>query len=172
MNSSKSSHDSHESIALVGVKSIDVAIHHLVRMLIIFVSFTSKLPGILFLIPAIVNAHFPDTLSILYSSYLSRLFSFYLLAVALFIILCLGLYFVSEDPTARERLCRYLDAPEIIYLPNFDEEKERDIAEKGFTFKYLGDERDHTMRVILVPVALVSLSTTVSRSIATCIFGM
>jgi hypothetical protein len=164
--------NNHESIALMGVEFIDVAIHHLVRVLIIFVSFTSKWPGILFLLPAIANAHFPQKVSIFYSSHLLWLFSLYLLAVALLIVLCFGLYFVSKDPAARERLCRYLDAPEIIYPPNFDEEKERDIAEKGFTFRYLGDEKDHTMRVILVPVALVCLSTAVSGSIATCIFGM
>jgi hypothetical protein len=162
----------HEPIALVGVKSIDVAIHKLVRMLIIFVSFTSKLPGILFLIPAIVNAHFPQSLSILPNPYLSRLFSFYFLVVALFIFLCIGLYFVSEQPQQREWLCRYLDAPEIIYPLSFDEEKERDIAEKGFTFKYLGNERDHIMRVICVPIAFVCLSTSVWQSIATCIFGL
>ena len=95
INSLKSSHDSHDSIALVGVKSTDVAIHHLVRVLIIFVSFTSKFPGIFFLLPAIVDPYFPDTLSILYSYYLSRLFSFYLLAVPLLI-----------NPLPRSLLCK------------------------------------------------------------------
>lgn len=161
--------NSHKSITLVGVKPIDVAIHGLVRGLITFVSFTSKLPGILFLVPAIINAHFPLSLS---NHYLERLFSYYLLSVALFIVLCLTLYFVSEDPAARERLCRYLDAPDIIYPADFDEKKERDIAEKGFTFRYLGNERNHTARVIVVPIAIVYLSTTLSKAVSACVFGM
>ena len=161
--------NNYNSIALSGVKPIDIAIHGLVRMLIIFVSFTSKLPGILFLVPAIINAHFPLPL---FNRYLERLFSYYLLSVALFIILCITLYFVSENPAARERLCRYLDAPDIVYPADFDEEKERSIAERGFTYKYLGDERDHTARVISVPIAIVCLSTTLSKAISACVFGM
>ena len=156
----------------MGIKSIDVAIHNLVRGLIIFVSTISKFPGILFLVPAIVNAHSPTPQWVLYNYYLSQVFCFYLVAVTLFIFLCLTLYLVSENPAAREWLCRYLDAPDVIYPADFDEEKERDIAEKGFTFRYLGNERDHTVRVIMVPIAMICLSTTVCKSIAACVFGM
>lgn len=106
----------------------------------------------------------------------SYLFSFYLLAIGLLLFLVLYLFFiVSEDVTKRERLCRYLDAPEIVYPANFDEDKIRDLVEKGFTFKHLGGERDWNVRVILVPIAVVLLSPTILPTTFTrlsSLFGM
>ena len=155
----------HKSIALFEVKPIDVAIHNLMRMLVVFVAFTSKLPGILFLVPAIINFQFPQiyrsfeiqltlySLNLL-SSYF-RLLSLYFLAVVLFLCLSVYLYFVSENAAPREQLCRYLDAPQVIYPADCDEDKIRNLVEKGFIFKHLGSERDWNVRIISVSIAIL-----------------
>ena len=71
--------------------------------------------------------------------------------------------------SVRILLCvsRFLDSPEVVYPDYFDESKGRDLAERGFVFKYLGNSRDHAVRVVVVPITALALSGLAVKSLFT-----
>ena len=164
----------HQGITITGVRLLDLMIHKLARTCVMFVSYISKFPGFLFVVPAIVYSHKPELSAIILPTWMYLLLALYFYTISFYAFCCLGLYYISDlsdNPLLRERVCRYLDAPEVIYPDDFDEEEDRELAEAGFTFKYLGDPRDHTVRVIVVPITLIALSSTATRALFWLVFG-
>ena len=165
---------SRQGIDITGVRLLDLMVHKLARACIMLVSYISKFPGFLLVVPAIVFSHKPELTAIPVPATLSLLLALYFYIISFYAFCCIGLYYISDlsgNPLLRERVCRYLDAPEVNYPDDFVEEKGRELAETGFTFKYLGDPRDHIVRVIVVPVTLVALSSTATRTLFWILFG-
>ena len=162
-------------IEITNIRSIDICLHKLTRAAVMLVSLLSSMPGALLLVPASLMGYVPEfmnvTVPLSYYPLVAKLVSVYLLVVIVFIVSCLTLYLVNEDTIRRERFCRYIDLPEVEYPEDFDEEKERLLAEQGFTYKYLANPSHHTMRVILVPVIALSLSGTTVRALCGLFFG-
>ena len=164
----------HQGITITGVRLLDLMMHKLARTCTMLVSYISKFPGVLLVVPAIVLSHKPELSAIILPTWIHLLLTLYFYIISLYTFCCLGLYYISDssgNPLLRERVCRYLDAPEVIYPDDFDEEEGRELAETGFTFKYLGNPRDHTVRVIVVPITLVALSSTATRALFWLVFG-
>ena len=136
------------------ITSLDKAIHGFVRTSIRLVAFLSRPPGVFLLLPAVVLQH--GTFGLRKWGLL--FVGLYWLMISFYVFVALILYLVSENPSLRRKVCRYLDAPEVIYPNDFDEEKGRDVAEKGFTFKQLASVTEHGWRVIMVPIIIMCIS--------------
>ena len=121
-----------QGIDITGVRLLDLMVHKLARASVMLVSYISKFPGFLLVLPAIVLSHKPELTAITLPATISILLGLYFYLISFYVFCCLGLYYISDlsgNPLLRERICRYLDAPEVIY----HEEKGRELAETGFT---------------------------------------
>ena len=118
-----------QGIDITGVRLLDLMVHKLARASVMLVSYISKFPGFLLVIPAIVFTHKPELTAIPLPITVSVLLALYLYMIFIYVLCCLCFVGVYYNPLLRERICRYLDAPEVIY----HEEKGRQLAETGFT---------------------------------------
>lgn len=153
-------------LSLTTIAILDKAIHGSVRASVKMVSFMSKPPGLFLLLPAVVLQHGKFA----FGKWGLLLVALYWLMVTFYAFVALTLYFVNENPNLRRKVCRYLDAPEVLYPDDFDEEKGRDVAEKGFTFKQLASVTEHGWRVIMVPIILMCVSFPVHQWVAELLF--
>ena len=147
-------YDKHGTLSLTTITTLDKAIHGFVRASIRMVALMSRPPGVFLLFPAVLLQHG----KFIFGKWGLLLLTLYWFMVTFYVFAALTLYFVSENPNLRRKVCRYLDAPEVLYPDDFDEEKGRDVAEKGFTFKQLASVTEHGWRVIMVPIVLMCIS--------------
>jgi hypothetical protein len=141
-------------LSVTSITTLDKAIHGFVRASIKMLAFMSRPPGVFLLFPAVVLQHG----TFVFGKWGLFFVGLYWVMISYYVFVALTLYFVSENPTLRRKVCRYLDAPEVLYPDDFDEAKGRDVAEKGFTFKQLSSVTEHGWRVIMVPIVLVCIS--------------
>ncbi len=153
-------------LAVTSITALDKAIHGFVRASIKMVALLSTPPGVFLLFPAVVLQHGTFILGV-WGLFFA---GFYWLMISYYAFVGLTLYLISEDPNLRRKVCRYLDAPEVLYPDDFDEEKGRDVAEKGFTFKQLASVTEHGWRVIMVPIVLMCISFPVHQWVAELLF--
>ena len=154
-------------ISITGIPSLDKLIHSFVRSSIRLAAFLSKPPGVFLLFPSILLQHVPKLEVFQHADKWAHVcMALYWAIIAYYIFVSFTLYLISERPALRRKVCRYLDAPEVVYPDDFDEEKGREVGRKGFTFKQLSSVTSHKWRLLMVPIVFLCLTSPVQQWIA------